>query len=114
MTQVVPILRVSDVDASLAWWQRVGFRHDFTHRYGGGTTHRFMGIRRDGADIFLSENVADADGPALVFVWVPDVDAVAAEFGVEIEQHPWARDFEVTDPDGNRVRVGTKEVGQSA
>ncbi len=114
MTQVVPILRVADVEASLAWWQRAGFVHDFTHRYGGGTTHRFMGIRREGADIFLSENVADASGPALVFVWVPDVDAVAAGFSAEVEQHPWARSFEVTDPDGNRVRIGTKELGQSA
>lgn len=114
MIQVVPILRVTDVDASLAWWQQLGFVHDFTHRYGGGTTHRFMGIRHDGADVFLSENVADATSPALVFVWVPDVDVIARRFGVEVEQHPWARDFEVVDPDGNRVRVGTKEVGQSA
>lgn len=114
MIQVVPILRVTDVDASLAWWQQLGFVHDFTHRYGGGTTHRFMGIRRDGADVFLSENVADATTPALVFVWVSDVDVIARRFGVEVEQHPWARDFEVVDPDGNRVRVGTKEVGQSA
>ena len=114
MIQVVPILRVADVDASLAWWQQIGFAHDFAHRYGGGTTHRFMGIRRDSADVFLSENVADASGPTLVFVWVPDVDAVAQRFGAEVEQHPWARDFEVTDPDGNRVRVGSKIVGQSA
>lgn len=114
MIQVVPILRVADVDASLAWWQQIGFAHDFTRRYGGGTTHRFMGIRRDSADVFLSENVADASGPTLVFVWVPDVDAVAQRFGAEVEQHPWARDFEVTDPDGNRVRVGSKIVGQSA
>lgn len=69
MTQVVPILRVADVDASLTWWQQLGFSHDFTHRYGAGTTHRFMGIRRDGADMFLSENRADATSPALVFVW---------------------------------------------
>ena len=114
MIQVVPILRVADVDVSLTWWQQLGFAHDFTHRYGGGTTHRFMGIRRDGADVFLSENVADADGPALVFVWVPNVDDLAQRFGVSIEQHPWARDFEVTDPDGNRIRVGTRLVGQSA
>ena len=39
MIQVVPILRVTDVDASLAWWQQLGFVHDFTHRYGGGTTN---------------------------------------------------------------------------
>ena len=114
MTQVVPILRVADVDESLAWWQQVGFVHDFTHRYGGGTTHRSRGTRRDGAAVFLSENVADAAGPALVFVWVPNVDEIARVFGAEVEQHPWARDFEVTDPDGNRVRIGTKELGQSA
>ena len=114
MTQVVPILRVTDVDESLAWWSRIGFVHDFTHRYGGGTTHRFMGIRRHGADIFLSENPADDVGPALIFVWVPDVDEIAARFGVPVEQHPWARDFEVIDPDGHHVRVGTKELGQSA
>jgi hypothetical protein len=23
---------------------------------------------------------------------------------------PWARDFEVTDPDGNRIRVGTPKA----
>ena len=114
MVQVVPILRVADVDAALAWWRQLGFRHDFTHRYGGDTTYRFMGIRREGADVFLSENAADASGPGLVFVWVPDVDRLAEGLGVRVEQHPWARDFEVTDPDGNRVRVGTKEVGQSA
>ena len=73
-----------------------------------------MVISLDSADVFLSENVADASGPTLVFVWVPDVDAVAERFGAEVEQHPWARDFEVTDPDGNRVRVGSKIVGQSA
>lgn len=114
MVQVVPILRVADVAAALAWWERIGFVHDFTHRYGGDTTYRFMGVRYEGADVFLSENSADAQGPGLVFVWVPDVDAVAQRFGVPVEQHPWARDFEVTDPDGNRVRVGTKLVGQSA
>ena len=114
MIQVVPILRVSDVDASLTWWQQVGFSHDFTHHYGGGATYRFMGIRREGADVFLSENESDAEGAALIFVWVPNVDEVAARFGVTVEQHPWARAFEVVDPDGNRVRVGTKEIGQSA
>ena len=70
MTQVVPILRVADVKASLAWWQRAGFVHDFTHRYGGGTTHRFMGIRRDGADVFLSENPADDAPQPLPGYWL--------------------------------------------
>ena len=36
-----------------------------------------------------------------------DVDAVATEFGVPVEQAPWAREVELTDPDGNRLRIGT-------
>ena len=64
--------------------------------------------------MFLRETRAAATSPALVFVWVPAVDAIAQRLGATVDQHPWARDFEVTDPDGNRVRVGTKEVGQSA
>lgn len=113
MTQVVPILRVKDVDASLAWWTRLGFEQEFTHVF-EGTIPRFMGIRRDATLIYLSEHAGDAHDPALIYLWVGDVDRLAAEFGVGVEQNPWARDFEVTDPDGNRVRVGTKEIGQSA
>lgn len=55
----------------------------------------------------LSEHTGDAGGPGLIYLWVPDVDSVAAEFGVTIDDMPWGRDCEVVDPDGNRVRVGT-------
>jgi hypothetical protein len=42
-----------------------------------------------------------------VYLYVDDVDSVAAEFGVEIIEQPWAREISLTDPDGNRLRVGT-------
>jgi hypothetical protein len=35
------------------------------------------------------------------------VEAIAAEFGVAVEQAPWARELELRDPDGNRLRIGT-------
>jgi hypothetical protein len=35
------------------------------------------------------------------------VDSIAAEFGVPIDHQPWAREVSLTDPDGNRIRVGT-------
>jgi hypothetical protein len=35
------------------------------------------------------------------------VDAIAAEFGVEVDNQPWAREIQLTDPDGNRIRIGT-------
>ena len=31
-------------------------------------------------------------------------------FGVEVEAVPWGRQIEVTDPDGNRLRIGTVPV----
>ena len=36
------------------------------------------------------------------------VDA-AGEFGAEVEEAPWAREIEIRDPDGSRVRVATLE-----
>ena len=43
-------------------------------------------------------------------MWVPDVDAAAEAVGVpasEIADVDWGRDFEVLDPDGNRLRIAT-------
>lgn len=106
MVSAVPILRVADVDVAVAWWARLGFSEEFRHQF-EGVEPRFVGIELDGCRVYLSEHVGDASGPGLVYLWVPDVDAVAAEFGVPVEDMPWARDCEVTDPDGNRVRVAT-------
>jgi hypothetical protein len=41
-------------------------------------------------------------------IFVDDVDVAAGALGVdEIDDMPWGRDFEITDPDGNRLRIGT-------
>ena len=37
------------------------------------------------------------------------VVVVADEFGAEVEEPPWAREIEIRDPDGSRVRVATPE-----
>jgi len=103
-TDVVPILRVSDAAFAVEWYQRLGFEQVFEHRF---EPHfpAYVGIRRDGAQIHLSEHVGDANPHGLVYVWVDDVDAVAVEFGVSVEEQPWAREVALTDPDGNRLRV---------
>jgi catechol 2,3-dioxygenase-like lactoylglutathione lyase family enzyme len=101
---VVPILRVRDADRSLTWWARLGFVEEFRHQL-EGTIPRFVGIRRGECRVYLSEHAGDAHAPALLYLWVDDVDRIAADFGVPVEEMPWARDCEVTDPDGNRVRV---------
>jgi catechol 2,3-dioxygenase-like lactoylglutathione lyase family enzyme len=103
-TDVVPILRVSDAAVAVEWYLRLGFQRVFEHRF---EPHfpAYVGIRRDDAQIHLSEHVGDANPHGLVYFWVDDADAVAAEFGVSVDEQPWARGVALTDPDGNRLRV---------
>lgn len=112
MSVAIPILRVADAERALAWWARLGFVEDFRHQFEPGLPV-FLALRRGDAQVYLSEHTGDASGPGLIYLWVDDVDAVAAEFGVAIDEMPWARDCEVTDPDGNRVRVATAPVDDS-
>ncbi len=67
-----------------------------------------MTVDRGEIRLFLSEHTGDARPGTLVYMFVDDVDAIAQEFGVEVETAPWAREIELRDPDGNRLRIGTR------
>jgi catechol 2,3-dioxygenase-like lactoylglutathione lyase family enzyme len=103
-TDVVPILRVTDAAASVRWYRRLGFEQVFEHRFEPHLP-AYVGIRRDGAQIHLSEHTGDANPHGLVYVWVDDVDSLAAAFHVAVSEAPWAREIQLVDPDGNRLRV---------
>ena len=105
---LAPVLRVADARATAEWYRRhLGFTTQFEHRFEPGFP-LYVGSVRDDAVIHLSEHTGDARPGTLVYLWVPDVDAAAAACGVAtVEDNPWGRDFEVADPDGNRVRVCT-------
>ncbi|MEM9749293.1 MAG: glyoxalase superfamily protein [Actinomycetota bacterium] len=106
-TTVVPVLRVADASVSVEWYAQIGFEKTFEHRY---EPHfpAYVGIQREGTEIHLSEHTGDAPGLALVYVWVDEVDPLAAHFGLTPDEVPWARDIEVTDPDGNRLRLAER------
>jgi catechol 2,3-dioxygenase-like lactoylglutathione lyase family enzyme len=103
-TDVVPILRVSEAARAVDWYRRLGFEPVFEHRFEPHLP-AYVGIRREGAQIHLSEHAGDANPHGLVYLWVDDVDVVAAEFGVAVDDQAWAREVSLTDPDGNRLRV---------
>jgi catechol 2,3-dioxygenase-like lactoylglutathione lyase family enzyme len=103
---VIPILRVSDATQALAWYRRLGFTEESVHRFGPGMP-AFVTIARRRMRLFLSEHAGDARPDTLVYLRVRDVEAIAAEFGVTVEQAPWAREIEIRDLDGNRLRIGT-------
>lgn len=104
----VPVLRVADAEVSVRWYQRLGFAEEWRHRFEPGLP-LYVGVTRGAtARLHLSEHTGDARPNTLVYLYVPDVDDLAAACEVTaIDEMPWGRDFEVTDPDGNRIRVGT-------
>jgi hypothetical protein len=103
-SDVVPILRVADASRAVAWYARLGFAHVFEHRFEPHLP-AYVGLRREDAQIHLSEHEGDANPHGLVHLWVDDVDVIATEFGVAVDDQPWAREVSLTDLDGNRLRV---------
>lgn len=111
MTRVAPFLRVADAEASAEWYARLGFAVAWRTR---AQPHLplFVAIEKGDALIFLSEHSGDAHPDGLLYVYVDDVDAIAAEFGESAELAYYGmRELEVTDPDGNRLRIGAPAAG---
>jgi len=106
---LVPIFRVADASATAGWYERWGFTVTGEHRFAPDLPV-YMFLERNGVELHLSEHTGDARPGTLVYFWVDDVEAVAAEFSEKVEIQPWAREITLMDPDGNRIRVATKQA----
>jgi len=111
--ELVPILYVRDGQAAAKWYGRLGFEIEGEHRFAPGMP-LYLFLRRGGVALHLSEHQGDARPGTLAYFYVHDVDAIAAEFAVEIKNQPWAREVHLTDPDGNRWRIGQREPTSTA
>jgi len=113
MTQhhVAAILPCNDLDASQAFYERLGFAVVSDHGH--------YRILADGRGWHLHLNAVDCgwlappDNPFGVYLYAEDVDAVADRVRDLIIEHgaphlkPWGTyEFAVSDPDGALVRVG--------
>ena len=103
---MVPVFRVTNAQATAEWYARMGFQVLGEHRFTPALP-LYLFLEREGVHLHLSEHTGDATPNTLVYFWVDDVDQIAAEYGVEVSEQPWAREIELTDPDGNRLRVGS-------
>ena len=111
MTKVVPFLRVADAEASVEWYARLGFSVDW-RTHAAPHLPLFISISNGDGQIFLSEHMGDAHPDGLLYVYVDDVDALAADFQTTAELAYYGmRGIELTDPDGNRLRIGTPAAG---
>ena len=109
-----PILRVADLQRSLAYYVEV---LGFTNAEWGGDD--FTCVSRDNASIYLSEGDQGQPG-TWVWVGVEDVNALYEELesrGAIIlhppENFPWALEMKVTDPDGHVLRFGSDALDES-
>jgi catechol 2,3-dioxygenase-like lactoylglutathione lyase family enzyme len=111
---VVPILRVSDLRASLRWYGAVlGFSVDWQS---GADPARptIASASRDGCAVMLCEQ-DQGSGPAWAWFGVGDVVPLHDELcskGADVLLPPtsfsWAYEMRVEDPDGNVLRFGSE------
>lgn len=106
--ELVPILHVKDGHASSRWYARLGFTVEGEHRFAPGMP-LYLFLRRGDDAIHLSEHRGDARPGTLLYYYVEDIEPIAREFNVEIKEAPWAREVHLTDPDGNRFRIGQRK-----
>lgn len=103
--EVIPIIRVTDAAIAVDFYARLGFVKEWEHRFEPHLP-AFVSVARAQARIYLSEHEGDARPDTLLYIRHSDLDGVAKEFGVAIEIAPWGRELELTDLDGNRLRIG--------
>ncbi|WP_251091460.1 glyoxalase superfamily protein [Streptomyces sp. Caat 7-52] len=104
--EVIPIPHVKSTELAVGWYERLGFAKQWEHRFKPGLP-AFVEIARGGVRLFLSEHQGDARPGTLVYLRVRDVDVIASAFGARVADAPWAREIELRDLDGNRLRIGT-------
>ncbi len=118
---VEPVLMASDLEGSIAFYARLGFRLVFQD---DPASPRYAGVARDGISLHLqwhakSQWACTHDRPTYRFI-VEDVDALYASFRAsgaitdrDLSRSPWAvpgetpwgtREFHVLDPDGNGLQ----------
>ena len=111
MQTVIPQLRMTDAERSLAFYAALGFTVDWEHRFDTGMP-LFAQLTREGQTIFLSAHAGDCAVGGAIYFKVRDVDACARAFaaaGVPIVTAPWdtdwgTREMVLVDPDHNRLR----------
>ena len=107
----VAIIPCSDLDASQAFYERLGFQATAKYPHHG---YRILHDAK-GASLHLTRTEPDSIVPERnahgVYFYSEDVEALAMGLGSRAELRPWGvMEFAVSDPDGTQVRVGWPNV----
>ena len=114
--KVFPQLRVTDWARSRAFYcDGLGFTVDWEHHF-APELPVFAQLTREGLSLFLSGHGGDCQVGGAAYFFVDDVNAWHGDFmsrGVKPDASPadtnyGVREMAVVDPDGNRLRFGTR------
>ncbi len=103
----VAIIPCNDLDASQAFYERLGFEAVSVFEAQG---YRILHDAH-GAAIHLKGTepgwVVPERNPFGIFFYAENLDALAENFGTKAQTKPWGvREFAVADPNGTLVRIG--------
>ena len=112
---VVPVLNVSSIEQSFAWFAKLGWHRGFAWDPEPGAAPVFGSVQCEDCEIFLCLDDQGGRGEhgAWMSVWVDDVDAVherCLREGLEVTHGPvdevWhVRECHVRHPDGHVLRI---------
>ena len=104
---VIPVLHVEDAGRAVDWYRRLGFHKEWEHQFEPGFPW-FVSVARGRVRRYVAEHKGDARPNTLIHLNLRDIDAVAREFGMPVDEEGLAgRECDLEDPDGNRLRVAT-------
>jgi uncharacterized glyoxalase superfamily protein PhnB len=113
LESTIPILRIfSEEKAREFYLDFLGFTVEFEHRFGENFPI-YMGIKRDGIVLHLSEHHGDASPGSTVFVKMEGIDQLCKELNAKdyryikpgVQEMEWGtKEMYVSDPFGNRLR----------
>jgi len=103
---LAPVFRVGNVADAVAWYQRLGFQLHFEHSAGPGFSRTQAVVGRGALHLVLSDCEEDGRPEGLVILRVADdVESIASEFNVAVQNWVIGKQVELRDPDGNRIRI---------
>lgn len=122
--EMIAILPCNNLDASEAFYRRLGFVRPDSHkpRSGEDDSYRILSDGKGGR-LHLTDAVhgwlVPGRNPFGLYLHTEDVDALAAEFAGELvekegpEDKPWGMyEFSLSDPDETLVRVGRPSIAR--
>ena len=103
---LTPVLRITDAEAAIAWYKRLGFVVD-SEWSSGPTFRETMAVVRRGdlALILSSREKGLSRSDSLLCFRVADLTPFEQEFNVAASSLFWGRHMELHDPDGNQIRI---------